>query len=188
MRHNTFVYACFALAVAACGDKESPKSPPPVTASAPGTPTAPLQPGKPSRASFEDGIRFSDAAFPDFVANVTGFSVPEPWGRWTVGPQASITFSRPLPEDFELVVVATAYKENVGERILVTCGNVTQPMTLQAQMGKGFDTRRLPFKLAAPADKIEISIPKPTVPPPETGDSRPLGIAVRSITIVPTSR
>jgi phosphoglycerol transferase len=135
-------------------------------------------------ATPEEGIRFFTPGLPDFVADMSGFSVHESWGRWTVGPLAEIRFARALPQEFDLVVTGSAYGPNVGKPVAFACGQSVQEAVFSSELGKGSDTHRLGFKTAAGCDKLEIRIPSPTVPPPESGDGRALGIALSSLKFI----
>jgi phosphoglycerol transferase len=166
--------ALVCMALVACGERTevAPKSaatPAPVA-------VTPAQP-----ASLADGIVFSKATLPDFVAKTEGIAQAEPFGRWTDGAKAVVEFKEPLPRKFDLVVEAAAFGPNAGQPVKVTIGAVTQDLVFANDMPKGTETKRLAFSLDQPANRIELAIPRPTRPP--GNDVRELGIALVSLKI-----
>lgn len=55
-------------------------------------------PATPAHAGAVRELRFKEADLPLFVERVRGFSVVEPWGRWTLGATASVELKEPLPD------------------------------------------------------------------------------------------
>jgi hypothetical protein len=53
-------------------------------------------------ATPEEGIDFKSFGMPTFIADCTGVSVREYWGRWTNDDVAMFRFNQPLPESFDL--------------------------------------------------------------------------------------
>ena len=184
MRNDILLIAALACAaLAACGErsdvatKTAPAVPAGATSSAP-SPAAP--------ATLADGIVFSKAALPDFVARTEGIAQAEAFGRWTDGAKAVIEFKQPLPAKFDLVVEGAAYGPNVGQPVEVTIGSATQALVFTAEMGKASETKRLAFSSEQPANRIELKIPRPTRP--QNGDLRELGIALITLKIESATR
>jgi phosphoglycerol transferase len=172
--------ACAALA--ACGESGNvaTKTTPAAPASAPAS-TSPAAPG-----TLAEGIVFSKAALPDFVARTDGIAQAEAFGRWTDGAKAVIEFKQPLPTKFDLIVEGAAYGPNVAQPIVVSIGSAAQDLVFAAEMGKGTETKRLAFTLDQPANRIELKIPRPTRP--QNGDLRELGIALITLKIESAAR
>jgi len=169
--------ACIVLA--GCGEDPQKKA-----ASAPPPAAAPSGSEK-YAATMEEGIKFATPGLPDFVSEVSGISIKEPWGRWTTGPVATIRFAKPLPSEFDLEVRGAAYGPNVGQPVDIVVDGVTQKVTFKSALGQPMETHRVRFKPKGAADRVEIRIPKPTAPPKESGDVRQLGVALASLKILP---
>lgn len=127
-------------------------------------------------------INFADAKLPAAVAALSGFSSPEPWGRWSdanVAPTAKIQFKKPLPKDFALTVTGQAMPNN--EVAVVKIGSFQDQIELQ-KLG---DSSTIDVNLDQPADTIEI-IPSEPVSPKKLGlndDSRKLGVGLETLQI-----
>jgi hypothetical protein len=129
-----------------------------------------------------DGVDLSAPTLPAFL-RAEGLSHAEPAGRWTDGPVSRIRLAAPLPARFTLeLVVAHVFEPNHGLPIRVEVGGVKREFTPQREN----ESVRLDFRIARPADTIEIHIPKPTSPA-ELGastDARRLGIRLKQMRIV----
>jgi hypothetical protein len=135
-------------------------------------------------ATLIDGVQFWKPGLPVFLADLTGVSVHEPWGRWTDGRLAVLTFAEPLPAKFTLVVTGAAYGPNVGRPATFTVGSAVQTATFTTQLGSGTpEVKRLVFETADPADRIEIRPYEPARP--GKGDDRALGLALFRLQIEP---
>ena len=136
--------------------------------------------------SLDTPIELGSRSLPAAIAAIRGFSGAEPWGRWTEGPLARVDFVVPLPQKFLLRIdVAMATPCNVDKDIRVGAGSAEGRFRLRAI---GPTTIEVPMRLATAATSIELDIPCPTSPR-ELGwstDARPLGIGIKSITIVPS--
>jgi len=128
-------------------------------------------------------IDFSRDGYPGFISRASGFSRKEPWGRWTDGDRAEITFSESLPKKFELeIVVNAAFGDNAKGPIFVRIGGVEKSFHFTS---KG-ETIRLPFSLSNDATSIEIVPPSP-MSPKALGlgmDARRLGVGLSSVRVV----
>ena len=133
-------------------------------------------------ASLAEGIDFKKPGFPNFLAEVSGMSVPEVWGRWSdagAGPVAKFRFKQPLPPKFTIEITANAFGPNLGEAIKVRVGGVEKSFVhLDASTEH---TYSLVFESTNGADTIEIESPKPTSPAELkiSGDGRKLRCRVR---------
>ena len=65
---------------------------------------APAPPDPLHEAKLAEGIDFSLPEVPDILCSLDGVSHCEPWGRWTVGPIATLGFRKPLPRQFDLIL------------------------------------------------------------------------------------
>ena len=91
-------------------------------------------------------VRFNAPVLPPWITSTDGFSVPEPWGRWTDGPVATLRFDLPLPSDFRVVLkVKQAVGQNLGTPVRVSVGAETREFVVT-----GFDqTFELAFQNSA---------------------------------------
>jgi phosphoglycerol transferase len=162
--------ALASIALASCGQRQGPASTSSTEAAAASY-----------HATLDEGIAFTKPGYPDFVAKTEGIGIAEPFGHWTDGPVAAIEFKEPLPKKFDLVLTGAAFGPNVDQPVKVTIGAASQDVTFDGDVGKGAQTRRLPFSLEQPASRIEFHIPHPTQP--SNGDVRKLGIALVGLKI-----
>ena len=142
----------------------------------------------PLSVELADGIDFKKQGYPDFLAEVSGMSSYEPWGRWTdaaAGPVARFRFRQALPRKFTLEITAIAFGPNYGAPVKVRVGGVEKSFVITPPK-KEADTYRLAFETDGTADTLEITPPKPTSPSevdPKNSDSRKLGIGFISLKI-----
>lgn len=132
-----------------------------------------------------DGIDFKKRDYPYFLAEVSGISGYEHWGRWSdaaAGPVAKFRFKQTLPSKFTLEVIANAYGPNIGAPVKVRVGGVEKTFVIN----NNTDRYSLVFKTDGTAYILEITPPKPTSPneiDPKSGDTRKLGIGFISLKI-----
>lgn len=127
-----------------------------------------------------DAIDFKQAQ-PRRVRSMAGLSPPEPFGRWSDGPEVTLTLDEPMPNDVRIALTAIAFGPNVGKPFQVSIGGVTQPLVLEQEP----QTRVLEFHGVMGAQAIRIGIPQPTSPA-ELGmgpDPRRLGIGLSQLHI-----
>lgn len=143
-------------------------------------PTRPIARGMDApryEATFADGVQFWKPGVPLFVADMNGVSAHEPWGRWTDGPEAVVTFTQPLPTRFTVVVTAAAYGPNVAQPATFVVGSVVRTAIFDTELGRGApDVRRIRFDTAGQSDRLEIRPFRPMRP--YNGDKRALGLAL----------
>jgi hypothetical protein len=123
---------------------------------------------------------FSETARPKTMGMLweKGFSVPEPWGRWSDGELAEIRFSSCLPHgNISLSVTGRAFGPNVGQPIEFLLGDYKKT----AMFGEA--NSEVIMKFGNDEDcinKLVIKIPKPTSPVALglSKDPRKLGVGV----------
>ena len=135
---------------------------------------------KPGTAFAE--IKFSDAELPASVAEISGFSDRESWGRWSdanIAPTAKIRFKQLLPKQFALTLTGQSMPNN--ETAIIKIGKFEEQIYLR----KLSEISTIDVKLDAPADTIEI-IPNDPVEPKKLGmneDTRKLGVGLATMLI-----
>lgn len=172
--------------IAACCDQQSQEQSKIAAATVtPVTPPASTTPQSPESypATLAEGIDFTRPNYPTFIANVSGMSGYEPWGRWTDGDKAVFHFKQPLPKQFNLMIQANAFGPNLGEAVTINIGTVQQ----EFKISESGQTQRLNFTLPEPADTIALLIPKPTSPKElqVSEDPRQLGLGLIKLQITP---
>lgn len=128
-------------------------------------------------------IHFADADLPSSVAEISGFSSREAWGRWTdanIAPTAKIRFKHPLPKQFALVFIGQAMPNN--EAAVIKIGNFQQQLDLQSLGGMA---TTIDVSLDQPEDTIEIIPPAPAVPKKLglNDDPRKLGVGLATLKV-----
>ncbi len=138
----------------------------------------------PYEATLEEGIDFKKPGYPTFLAEVTGVSGVENFGRWSDGSLVKFRFKQSLPNKFTLEIVAGAFGPNEGLPVKVRVGNVEKTFTIIN--GKLPATYSLLIKTNSKSDTIEISPPKPISPVeinPKNLDTRKIGISLVALKI-----
>ncbi len=166
------------IAIAACDDRK-PQEQSKITIVAT-TPAAPSS-SESYPATLAEGIDFTKRGYPAFIAEATGISHYESWGRWTDSAKAVFRFNQPLPKQFTLVIQANVFGANIGEVVKVKIGTAQQEFKITEQG----QTQRLDFTLPEPADTLELLIPKPTSPKELqiSDDPRKLGLGLIKLQI-----
>lgn len=176
-----------AVALSGCGDKPETKVGAGAAASAPAVaqPADSLAPRY--EASLADGIDFTRSGYPTFLAEVSGMSGHEAWGRWTDAAEAATAkfrFAQSLPQKFALELKANAFGPNVGRPVKVRVGAVEKEFIVKDAPAP--ELHVLTFDGVNGADTIEIVPPQPTSPKqldPQNGDPRMLGVSLVSLQI-----
>jgi hypothetical protein len=140
------------------------------------------------RAKCAPGARTLEAEFardgtPKGIAALDGFSWAEPWGRWTDGPQATITFARPLPPRFRLdLEVRHVFAEAGTTPIEVLAGSQRARVVVRRDA-------QASVELANPeaATTLRLLIPDNGSPRSRgvNDDARRLGVGVARVRITP---
>jgi hypothetical protein len=134
-------------------------------------------------ANFEEGWHLSKPGLPNFIDTIYGFSINEPWGRWTEGDVGIIKFSQQLPDRFSIELTGGAFGGNIGKPIKFFVGGVERKVVFA---GNPFDHNKivkLDFVNEAKSDTIVIILPFAI--PVSAIDSRRLGIGLRNLKIIP---
>ena len=129
-------------------------------------------------------IDFSKDPFPAEISDARGFSGSEPWGRWTDGEKAVLTFNSPLPKHFDLaIVVHAAYGPNANKPVKLKIGETERTFVIATPD----QTITLPVSLTGETKSLEILLPAATSPKSSgaSEDLRRLGIAISKISITP---
>jgi hypothetical protein len=111
------------------------------------------------------------------LAAVEGLSKPEPWGRWSDGPQVTLQFKEALPRKLVLVLAARAFGPNVGKPFVVRVGG-------QEQRFEAAEVERevtLRFDTDGEQRTVTVDIPEPANPTAADGailDGRKLGVGL----------
>jgi hypothetical protein len=106
-----------------------------------------------------------------------GFAEPEPWGRWTTGEKATLTFGRALPARFVAVVRAHAFGPNVGAPVRVCAGASCNTAAFEQS-----DTEvRLAFRAHGGSRRLTFHIPHPTAP--GNDDAQTFGVGLVAVRI-----
>lgn len=180
LRFITLITLAFTV-TACCDQHPQEKSKITATTVTPITTPAAVPATAPYPATLAEGIDFAKPGYPAFIAETSGMSGYEPWGRWTDGEKAIFRLTQLLPKQFTLVIQANAFGPNLGEAVKVKIGAAQQEFKVSEQ----YQTYRLDFTLPEPVDTIEFLIPKPSSPRElKVGDDpRKLGIGLIKLQI-----
>ena len=135
------------------------------------------------RAPDIDHPYFKKSDWPGVINADQGLSFAEPWGVWSQEATVKFEFSMPLPEKFELQLLAHAFGANVGKEFVVQVGEQERRFTL----GAGSEARVLELANPTGGRTLVFRVPLP-VSPKELGmgqDERRLGIGIAEMRIVP---
>lgn len=127
-------------------------------------------------------IDFSSENYSEQVAEVTGLSGKEPWGRWSdanVAPTVIIRLKQPLPTKFTLSIAGQSAQK--GAMSTLHIGEFKEDFLVQ-DVG---DEVAIPVKLNSPQSIIEIIPANPRTPKElgVNGDTRKLGIGLITLKI-----
>jgi hypothetical protein len=111
-----------------------------------------------------------------------GFSAGEMSHRWSIGSSATICFTAPLPLAGKIAINAAAFGPNIGRPFTLHIDEFSHIFTLKDT----FEVIEIPYTVKSPTNKITINIPSPVSPRALglSGDDRPLGIDVKTISII----
>lgn len=122
-----------------------------------------------------DRIMFDIEGFPQQVKVVRGISWQEDWGRWSnanIDPAVTVVYKRPLPDAFDLTLVAKASAANIGKKILVRAGQEEHSLVF----GSEISTRTVRFSATGGPTELIITPP----------DSEPVDEEGRGVTLAET--
>jgi len=147
--------------------------------------------GKPNEARYaatpQEGIDFRKDGYPDFLAEVSGVSGLETWGRWTdaaMGSAATFRFRQPLPKKFTVQIVV--HSISVAQIVKVRVGTSEKEVTIQ-EGGAAPTTYDVPMESDGTADSLAITSMKLFIPHehnPNSADVRKLGIPLQALKIL----
>lgn len=127
-------------------------------------------------------IDFSNINSQSDLKEVSGFSIQEPFGRWTEGVESSLTFDEPLPASFKLSLRASTLPTNIGKSVAILVGKSRYTFKL-SDIPKDYE---LDITLdPSNVYKMVFEIPF-SISPKEIGlnaDTRRLGIFIEKIKI-----
>ncbi|WP_431482038.1 DUF7024 domain-containing protein [Pseudomonas thivervalensis] len=130
-------------------------------------------------ANLQEGIVFTRPGWPAFIQTVSGFSSPEPWGRWSEG-NPRLVFTSPLPQTFTLIMTAQAFGPNVEKPAKVLIGTREYEVKLD---GAASEVRIQVDLMGQTTDTISF-LPSKPISPRALGinsDKRKLGIGFVSL-------
>ncbi|MGO8865032.1 MAG: glycosyltransferase family 4 protein [Alphaproteobacteria bacterium] len=134
-------------------------------------------------------IACNDASFPEECL-VWGWSGPEPWGRWSDGTRARLSFAlAAAPEhDLELLIELGTYTTRRWQRQRVhfsIAGHVCKEVRLKKSRLPSNVTLRIPRELLSTRVTVDIDVPEPVVPAAygASDDIRALGVALHAVTM-----
>jgi len=128
-------------------------------------------------------IDFRQSSWPGIISRSYGLSGSEPGGTWSSGDVVTLIFSKSLPKEFTVKLVAYAFGPNVGEEFIALVGNTSKKFTL----GISDTNVNMDFVNPTQADTLRIYVPSP-ISPKELGiseDPRRLGIGLKELIITP---
>lgn len=129
-------------------------------------------------------VSFAADPLPSPVESVSGLDAPESWGRWSNDGRVTVRFSRELPERFQMRIACAVASANVGRVITVLAGRCCRRFVSTRTLSRGLEIASLAFRCTESARSVEILLPDY-----ERGgviDTRPLGLALSSLTIEET--
>jgi phosphoglycerol transferase len=126
-------------------------------------------------------VDFLHESLPPALTHVDGLSTMDPVGRWSIGKEIVLTFSKPLPKRFELAINAFALGPNAEQAIKIDVGGNQYNIVLASQPS----TVKISVVSGRNDNKIKIEIPQPTSPKDLglSADTRTLGVGLKLITI-----
>jgi hypothetical protein len=128
-------------------------------------------------STLADGIDFRAQSYPGFVREITGISGQEFWGRWSDAKKVRICLYDELQGKFRLLLTGGAYGKNLGAPFKVRIGKLVRSASFSVDPHHP-ETVELEFELQKPANTIEITVPRPMMPP---NDNRQIGLGFVSM-------
>ncbi len=126
-------------------------------------------------------VKFSTNGSNDILASVTGLSIAENWGRWSMAKQVTLYFTSALPKNCNLLLKAQAYGPNVGQAFIIKIGEVEKSFRVSHSSEDVF----IQLQTDGTVKTMTIEIPQP-VSPQELGsgtDRRQLGLGLTELEI-----
>ncbi len=110
---------------------------------------------------------------------MSGFYEPEPWGIWSKSNSPRINLPYVIAGNIQIKIRAVGYGNNVNRKIDLSLGSKTTNIVLN----KEITTYVLNFELNHPQDKIVFG--NLDLSPPESLDTRTMGIGLISLDVAP---
>lgn len=135
------------------------------------------------RKSGTDLIDFKMSHWPGLVFDVAGLSFAEPWGTWSDADRVIFKMAQPLPEKFEIHLLAHAFGPNVGSPFELSSGSDSVNFTLSDHD----ENKIIKMTHADGGSVLMIKIPHPISPKTlgQGEDVRRLGLGFVRMTITP---
>jgi phosphoglycerol transferase len=182
--------ACSLALLSGCSDKSGAGAPPVFTpavsgtaAPAPATVAATDAASPAYEATLAQGIDFSKTGYPSFLADMSGLSGAESWGRWTdanLGASAQFHFKNSLPQQFKLILeTKDFFGVNADQKIVVRVGDKQREFSFSSV--DQVQHVELTFTDVGAANTIEIIVPKHSEP--TATDARKMGLGLVSLKI-----
>jgi phosphoglycerol transferase len=136
-----------------------------------------------ARATNTDIIDFRKSAWPCVISRADGLSSAEPWGTWSSSDVVTLEFSRPLPEHFNLHLVAHAFSALAGKEFVAQVGDSAVKFSLNSAN----EEKMLEINNPKRSKIIRLDVPSPASPKglALSGDERRLGIGFVELRIEP---
>ncbi len=140
----------------------------------------------PTPAPVVGRLQLSAQPDPQFITGMEGFSVTEPWGRWSDAKQVVIHFAQPLPRKAGVVLNARAFDVNATLPFTARVGESRQ----EFRLGWHLQEIALQFDTDGNTRTLVIDVPRPISPEDvgHPGDPRKLGIGIADLTITDATR
>ena len=130
-------------------------------------------------------VSFAEEPLAPQVESVCGLGAAEHWGRWNSDSRISIRFAAELPPAFEAHFACAVTSANIGRAITLVAGGCCRRMVCATTLKGGLRMAKVRFRLSGVARTLEILIPG--VEPGTVTDPRPLGLALSTLSIIPSS-
>ena len=129
-------------------------------------------------------VDFKKGAWPGIILKTSGLSMPELWGTWSQSDIVEFKFVGPLPNRFEIHLVALAFGPNVGSEFVASVGESATKFALSGSWGA--EQKIIRLENPTGSNILRIKIPNAVSPKSMglSGDDRNLGIGFIEMKIV----
>lgn len=121
--------------------------------------------------------------WPGLLSGVSGLKAAEPGGTWSVGPVVEFEFNLPLPERFQVHLLARTHVPHIGKEFGARVGS----SAVTFMLSEANEIKVLEFENPGRSKTLRMTVPSP-ISPQELGvggDERTLGIGFTEMKIVP---
>lgn len=135
------------------------------------------------KVSRPNSIDFKKMDWPGMISDSYGLSSNESWGTWSNGKTVYFEFVEPLPESFDLRIVARAFGPNIGQDFFVKINEMRSNFAIE---NSDVVEVKLHFSGVKNSKIIEIDVPEPISPKEMglSGDQRKIGIGLLMMEII----